>query len=73
LKTADNKEFVLKEALKTEFPDSSEEELKSATANLMSIINQFKIDEKTREADFDTYAQVIADVYATQWRNAKIA
>ena len=73
LKTADNKEFVLKEALKTEFPNASEEELKSATANLMSIINQFKIDEKATAQDFDTYAQVIADVYATQWRNAKMA
>ena len=73
LKTAENKEFVLKEALKTEFPNSSEEELKSATANLMLIINQFKIDERSTEQDFDTYAQVIADVYAEQYRNTKIA
>lgn len=73
IKTAENKNFVLKQALKEEFPKASEDELTAATNNLLSIIQQFKIDEQSTEADFDVYAQVIADVYAEQWRNAALS
>lgn len=73
LKWAENKNFILKQALKEEFSKASEEDLDTATNNLLSIIQQFKIDEKTTEADFDIYAQVIADVYAEQWRSAAMA
>lgn len=73
LKSATDKKASLREALKTEFPKTSEEELDAATDNLLSIIQQFKIDEQSTDSDFDVYAQVIADVYAEQWKNAALA
>jgi uncharacterized protein YqeY len=62
----------LRGTLEKEFKKATDEELTAATNNLLSIIQQFKIDEQTTEENFDTYAQVIADVYAEQWRNAKL-
>ena len=73
LKGAENKEDALKKALRAEFPKTSDEELNAATRNLLSIIQQFKIDEKATSQDFDTYAQIVADVYSEQWRNAKLS
>ena len=73
LKGAKNKEEALKEALRTEFPKTSDGELNAATRNLLSIIQQFKIDEKTTKEDLDIYAQIVADVYSEQWRNAKLS
>jgi hypothetical protein len=73
LKGAEKKEDALRKALRAEFPKTSDEELNAATRNLLSIIQQFKIDEKTTAKDFDTYAQIVADVYSEQWRNAKLS
>lgn len=73
LKGAKNKEEALKEALRTEFSKTSDGELNAATRNLLSIIQQFKIDEKTTKEDLDIYAQIVADVYSEQWRNAKLS
>lgn len=75
LSGASDKKAALINALKDEkkgFPKASEWELNAAADNLLSIIQQFKIDEQSTEADFDVYAQVIADVYAEQWRNAAL-
>ena len=72
LKWSTDKKVSLKESLKREFPKTSEEELDAATNNLLSIIQQFRIDEKSTESDFDVYAQVVADVYSEQRRNAAL-
>ena len=69
----DQKRNKLVEVLWNEFKKSSPETLETAANNLLSIIQWFKIDEKTWEQDFATYAQVIADVYSEQWRNAALA
>ena len=63
----------LKDALKKEWPEATEDDLNKATDSLSSIIRQLKIDEQTTEADFDIYAKIIADVYTEQWRNASIS
>lgn len=68
----EKKEDWVRILLLQDFPKASEEDLQKATNNLLSIIKQFKIDEKTTDADFDTYAQIIADVYSEQWRNAAL-
>ena len=73
LKGAEKKEDALRQALRAEFPKTSDEELNAATRNLLSIIQQFKIDEKTTAQDVDIYAQIVADVYSEQWRNAKLS
>ena len=62
-------EEKVEEWLSNRFPGSSAEELQAATANIMSIIKHFKIDEKTTPDDVKLYAQVIADTFAEQWRN----
>ena len=72
LKDAENKESALKDNLKKEFPDSSEEELNKATRNILQIIQWFKFDDQTTENDLDTYAQIIGDVYAEQWKSDKL-
>ena len=73
LKGAEKKEDALRKALRAEFPKTSDEELNAATRNLLSIIQQFKIDEKTTAQDVDIYAQIVADVYSEQWRNEKLS
>ena len=71
-KTLEWKKNALKRSLKQEFSKASESELENATNNLLSIIQWFKIDEKSTEKDFDIYAQIIADVYSEQWRNESL-
>lgn len=70
MKTTEDRIIVLENLLRNEFPKSSEDHIKKAANNLLSVIQQFKIDGKSTDMDFDTYAQVIADVYTEQWRNA---
>lgn len=72
-KTFKEKQDALKRSLKKEFSKASESEIENAANNLLSIIQWFKIDEKSTEKDFDTYAQIIADVYSEQWRNESLA
>jgi len=71
--TFEQKKGALKAILEKEFKNSSPETLETAANNLLSIIQWFKIDEKSTEDDFDMYAQIIADVYSEQWRNAALA
>jgi hypothetical protein len=72
LKTNDDKTKAIKETLKTQFTKATDKELDLAADNILSIIQQFKIDQQTTDKDLETYAQVIADVYSEQWRNAKL-
>lgn len=63
----------LKTLLKQQYKNSSEESINTATDNIYSIIAHFKLDKDTTDDEIKTYARVVADVFAEQWRNEALA